>query len=74
MGSRTRTGKVAYAYKLDLKPYADLTAKMQRLIAKALGRYGEPRMSLAELRTHLDHQLRGASLSELITKEREAGW
>jgi hypothetical protein len=74
MANRTRASKVMHMYKLDTKPYANLTRKMQRLVDKALGQYGESKMSLIELRETVDRQLGGISLSEMIIKERQAGW
>lgn len=41
---------------------------------KVLARYGEPTMSVEELRMSLDRELDAISLSELIVKERKAGW
>ncbi len=61
-------------YKLDSKPYADKVKKAGELADKALRRYGEPTMSLAELRAAIDRELQGLSLSEFILREREAGW
>ena len=45
-----------------------------RLVDKVLGRYGEPTISLEELRATLDRQLGKTTLSELVLKEREEGW
>ncbi len=74
MAMKQRPGKVAHMYKLDSDPYADMLKKARERTARVLRRYGEPAISLAELRTRLDTELRGRSLSELILKEREAGW
>ena len=41
---------------------------------KALERYGEPDMSLVELRQILAERLPDFSLSDWLIKEREAGW
>ena len=49
-------------------------AKATKMAKQALERYGEPTMTLAELRAALKQQLKGISQSELIIKEREAGW
>ena len=49
-------------------------AAATKLAKQALERYGEPTMTLAELRAVMDQQLKGISLSDLIVKEREAGW
>ena len=66
--------RVAHMYRLDSKPYADMLKKAGEAADGALQRYGQPTMSLAELRTRLDRELRDISLTELILKEREAGW
>jgi hypothetical protein len=61
-------------YKLDSKPYADKIKKAREAADRLLKRYGEPRIPLAELRTRLARELKAISLTELILKEREAGW
>ena len=45
-----------------------------KLAHKALEKYGEPTISLAELRQELDKQLKGISLGDLIVEERQKGW
>jgi hypothetical protein len=70
-GQRAR--KVTQMYKLDSKPYADKVKKASEAADRALRRYGEPRMSLAELRAALDKEL-SSSLTELVLKERDARW
>ena len=59
---------------LDSKHNLRKVAKANKLAKQALERYGEPTMTLAQLRAALDEQLKGISLSDLIVKEREAGW
>ncbi len=49
-------------------------AKATKMVDEALKKYGEPTMTLAELRAALDKELKGISLSEFIIKDREAGW
>ncbi len=49
-------------------------AKATKLAQKALEQYGEPTISLAELRQELNKQLKGISLSDLIIEERQKGW
>lgn len=71
MAMRQRPGKVAHMYKLDSEPYADMLKKARERTARVLKRYGEPAISLAELRRRVDNELRGLSLTELILKERE---
>jgi len=61
-------------YKLDSGPYADKVKKASEAADRALTRYGEPTMSLAELHARLAEELGRISLTELILKEREAGW
>ena len=60
--------------KLDSKRQLNKVAKARKMVDKALRKYGEPTMSLAELRAALDRELQGVSLSELIIKDREASW
>jgi hypothetical protein len=60
--------------RLDSKPYIDKVRRASELADKALAHYSEPVMSLEELRETLRRELKGISLSELIIKEREAGW
>ena len=59
---------------LDSKRTLAKVARATKLAHKALEKYGEPTMTLAELRAALDQELQGVSLSELIIKDREAGW
>ena len=62
-------------YKLDSKPYVDKVARARLRALKALEHYGEPTMSLEELRAAVDRALPpGFSLSEFIIKERQSGW
>jgi hypothetical protein len=60
--------------KLDSKQHLKAVAKATKMVDQALEKYGEPTMTLAELRVALDRELRGISLSELIIKERQSGW
>ena len=69
-----KSSKVAHMYNLDAKPYADKVRKARKLADRSLSCYGEPSMSLDQLRATVDNQLGGSSLTELILKEREAGW
>ena len=61
-------------YKLDSTPYSGKVKRAQEAADRLLKRYGEPTISLAELHARLDSELHGISLTELILKEREAGW
>ena len=59
---------------LDSKRNLDKVARATKLAKKALEKYGEPTMTLEELREKLDKQLKGISLSDLIIEERQKGW
>lgn len=69
-----RSSKVTHMYKLDSKPYADKVKRAGEAADRLLKLYGEPTISLAELRTRLARELKAVSLTEIILKEREAGW
>lgn len=60
--------------KLDTKANTEKVKRTTELAKESLRHYGEPSMSLAELRDVLDRKLGELSLSELITKERESRW
>ena len=57
---------------LDSKKCADRVKNATELAVQALQRYGEPTMSLEDLRATLDQELEGMSLSELILIERDS--
>ena len=59
---------------LNSKRHLRKVAAATKMAKQALEHYGEPTMTLAELRAALDKQLKGISLSDLIVKEREARW
>ena len=59
---------------LDSKRTRAKVARATKLAREALEKYGEPTISLAELRQELNKQLKGISLSELIIEERQKGW
>ena len=59
---------------LDSKRNLAKVARATKLAHKALEKYGEPTISLAELRQELNKQLKGISLSDLIIEERQKGW
>lgn len=61
-------------YKLDSEPYAQLVEDAKKAALRLLKPYGEPTLSLPELRASLDRELGQLSLARLILKEREAGW
>ena len=68
------SGKTALIYKLNTKPYTEKVKKTVKLADRSLSLYGEPSMSLEQLRATVDKELGDSSLTELIIKEREAGW
>jgi hypothetical protein len=57
---------------LDSKKCADRVKNATELAVQVLQRYGEPTMSLKDLRATLDQELEGISLSELILIERDS--
>lgn len=74
MARKKRAGRGAHIYKLDRKPCAEKVRKAGKVADRVLRRYGEPVMSPAELRNRVDKELGSTSLTELILREREAGW
>lgn len=54
--------------------YSSKVKKAGEMADQALKRYGEPTMSLSELRAKLSHHLQGISVSDVILKDREAKW
>ena len=60
--------------KLDSKANMNKVAKTTKLAHKALERYGEPTMTLEQLRAVVSEELKGISLSELVIQERQQGW
>jgi len=55
------------------KSHIDKVKKTGKVADIALDRYGEPTLSLFQLRTALDRQLRGTSLANTVIRDREAG-
>jgi hypothetical protein len=74
MARSERYGRITHTYKLDSRPYVDKVRKAGKAADRVLRRYGEPVISLAELRNRVDKELGTTSLTELILREREAGW
>lgn len=72
MAPRSRPNKLTPVQKLDAKLNEPKIKAASELARRVLSHYGEPTMSLAELRAALDQRLGGVSLSELIIKDREA--
>ena len=61
-------------YKLDEKPYLEMVEKAGKLADRTLEHYGLPEISVDGLRAMADQELGDTPLSELVLKEREAGW
>lgn len=57
---------------LDGNPYQEMVHETGVQARESLAMYGEPRVSLGELRTALEGHLPGRSLTEWVLKEREA--
>lgn len=74
MAHSERTSKGPCTYKLDVKPYANKIRKAGKAADRALHRYGEPLLSLADLRNRVNKELGNTSLSEFILRERETRW
>lgn len=74
MATRQKTGRMTHMYKLDSKLYADSVKNAGEAAGRALRSYGEPTVSLSELRARVNSELGTLSLAELILKERAAGW
>lgn len=66
MARSERSGRVTHMYKLDGRPYADKVRKAAKAADRVLRRYGEPVISLAELRKRVDKELGSTSLTALI--------
>lgn len=74
MASKGQAARATGSNRLDSKAYLAMFKETRELADKALERYGEPDMTLAELRRALDECLGDFSLGEWVVKEREAGW
>ncbi len=59
---------------LDQEPYLSMFAETRASALKVLEEYGEPTMSLEELRALLKAQLDEKSLSVQLMEDREASW
>ena len=60
--------------KLSSKKHLKEVAKATKMAHEALKHYGEPTMTLAELRVAVDKELKGISLGDQIIKDRQSGW
>lgn len=74
MASKGQAARTTGSNRLDSKAYLAMFKETRELADKVLERYGEPDMSLAELRQILAERLPDFSLSDWLIKEREAGW
>ena len=72
LGKKPR--KTAPKYNLDGKPYSEMVKKAGKIADRTLEHYGLPEISLDGLKALVDQELGDALLSELVLKEREAGW
>ena len=70
MATRKRKAKPA-VHPLDREPYR--FKRTAAMADAALAHYGEPTMSLEELRAALDEELGDISLSQVILENRKAG-
>ena len=72
MATRRQGSPTEPKYRIDSRPYADMVKQTRVAACRALSRYGEPAVSLSELREEVDAQLGAQLLSEWIIKERKA--
>ena len=72
MVTRRKTAAPRSPAPLDTEPYLGMVRQARQSAKEALAEYGEPRVSLPELRQALDGLLAGQSLSEWLVREREA--
>ena len=73
MAKRITSKRAVGTRRLGIEPYASMLNKTQTAASRALEHYGEPSMSLEELRQATGTALR-VSLSGEVLKERPAGW
>lgn len=74
MSSGKKSPKTEPKHKLDGKPYSEMVKKAGKVADRTLEHYGLPDISLDGLRAMVDQELRDAPLSELVLKDRQAGW
>ena len=55
----------------DKRSHLDMVQQTRDVARAALDGYGQPTMSLAELRAAMDRHLSGGSLSDVIVKQRQ---
>lgn len=74
MAIRNPKKKTGLAGGLDSPKYQAMFQKTREAALKALAKYGEPAISLEELRRLTDASLPEGALSGQLLKDREAGW
>jgi len=74
MVSKSHAAGTVRTRRLNSKAYLAMFKDTGEAADKALERYGDPQMTLAELRRALDERLGDFSLGDWVVKEREAGW
>jgi hypothetical protein len=73
MVAKNKSG-ISSEKQIETKRLSNKVKKASDLAEKALKHYGEPTISLSELRNRISRQLQDTSLSDVILKDREAGW
>lgn len=71
MATRRQGSPTKPKYKIDSKPYSQLVKQTCTAAYGALSQYGEPTVSLADLRREVNQQMGTKSLSEWIVRERQ---
>lgn len=74
MANKARKRGAAPKTGLDSRQWMDAVKRTNEAADRALEQYGEPVMSLEELRHALDECLGSVTLSEEILRQRQAGW
>jgi hypothetical protein len=70
----TNKAKMAPENKKDTKRLLIKVRKASDLAEDVLNRYGEPTISLVQLRKELNLQLQDISLNDTVLKDRESRW
>ena len=74
MAHGNKLRRVAKGSSLDTEPFAKMLARTRQAARVALERYGEPQMSVAELRSAMAKALPDTSFAQVLLREREAEW
>lgn len=74
MATGKKTKQAGRSDKQRSQAVVDEVRRTEAMVINSLKKYGEPTMSLEELREVLSRELKGISLSDLIIKERKAGY